>query len=345
MSKRRGLGRGLGALIPGAEVEAPERESGALRLVRTDAINPNPHQPRSLMDEEALEELTASIEEHGLIQPLIVHEEEDGRYTLIAGERRWRASQRAGLTEVPVVVKEASPQAMLELALIENIQRADLNPLEEATAYRQLIDEFGLTQAQVAQRVGKSRPAVANFVRLLDLPPEVQEAVVLGELSGGHARTLLGLTEAGDQITLMRTILSKDLSVRQTESIVRTATQMPPKVQQALLQGRLSADHAEILLRLPNPEQQTAMMQTIVNKGLSVQQTAESVEKQLAGVRPRSRKTGKPAPEMVWLESQFQQSLGTRVNIQKSGEGGKVVIHFYSDEELQAIYEAIVGED
>lgn len=348
MSKRRGLGRGLGALIPGGDEETPQQaspESGGLRVVALDSINPNPRQPRSYMDDEALDELAASIEEHGLIQPLIVNEEGDGRYTLIAGERRWRASQRAGLVEVPVVVKDATPQAMLELALVENIQRADLNPLEEAAAYRQLIDEFGLTQAQVAQRVGKSRPAVANFVRLLDLPPEVQEAVVRGDLSGGHARTLLGLPSPDEQIALMRTVLAGDLSVRQTESIVRLVEQMPPKVRVALLLGQLSAEHAQVLMRLPNPEQQVAMMQTILNKGLSVQQAAESVEKQLAGVPPPSRKIVKPAPEMVWLESQFQQSLGTRVNIQKSGEGGRVVIHFYSDEELQAIYDAIVGDD
>lgn len=348
MSKRRGLGRGLGALIPGGDdEETPEQApaSGGLRLVALDTINPNPRQPRSTMDDEALDELAASIEEHGLIQPLIVNESGDGRYTLIAGERRWRASQRAGLVEVPVVVKEASPQAMLELALIENIQRADLNPLEEAAAYRQLIDEFGLTQAQVAQRVGKSRPAVANFVRLLDLPSEVQEAVVGGELSGGHARTLLALQAPDEQVTLMRTILGRDLSVRQTEAIVRLVEQLPPKVRQPLLQGQLSPEHAQILLRLPEPEQQIAMMQTILNKGLSLQQTTDSVEKQLAGVSPSSRRAPKPAPEMVWLESQFQQSLGTRVNIQKSGEGGRVVIHFYSNEELQAIYEAIVRED
>lgn len=280
-----------------------------------------------------------------MIQPLIVNEAGDGRYTLIAGERRWRASQRAGLTEVPIVVKEASPQAMLELALIENIQRADLNPLEEAAAYRQLIDEFGLTQAQVAQRVGKSRPAVANFVRLLDLPPDVQEAVVGGQISGGHARTLLGLTSAREQVMLMRTIMARDLSVRQTENIVRVAEQLAPKVRQPLLQGQLSAEHAQILLRLPTPEQQAAMAQTILNKALSVQQTADSVDKQLSGAIPPSRRGAKPAPEMVWLESQFQQSLGTRVNIQKSGEGGRVVIHFYSNEELQAIYEAIVREE
>lgn len=286
MSKRRGLGRGLGALIPQGD-DAQEEQSSGLRTVALDAIVPNPHQPRSYMDEDALDELAASIEEHGLIQPLIVNDSGDDGYTLIAGERRWRAARRAGLEQVPVVVKEASPQAMLELALIENIQRADLNPLEEAAAYRQLIDEFGLTQAQVAKRVGKSRPAVGNTVRLLELPERVRQAVVNGEISGGHARALLGLPTEEMRINVMRTIISKGHSVRQTEALVRKMT---------------------------------------------------------SAASPRRREKQRTPPEVVALESQFQQSLGTRVNIKKGSKGGRVVIHFYSDEELQAIYEAIVRE-
>ncbi len=287
MSKRRGLGRGLGALIPQGEEAGTSDGADGLRTVPIDAIVPNPHQPRSVMDEEALDELAASIEEHGLIQPLIVNDSGEDVYTLIAGERRWRAAQRAGLTQVPVVVKEASPQGMLELALIENIQRADLNPLEEAAAYRQLIDEFGLTQAQVAKRVGKSRPAVANTVRLLELPEKVRQAVVNGEISGGHARAILGLPTEEMRLNMMNTVIRKGLSVRQTESLVR---------------------------------------------------------KWMSAARPRGRQAQRTPPELVSLESQFQQSLGTRVNITRGAKGGKVVIHFYSDEELNAIYEAIVKE-
>jgi len=293
MTRRRGLGRGLGALIPqgddaeeGAEPQG-ERPASGLRTVAIDTIAPNPRQPRSRMDEAALEELAASITEHGLIQPLIVHDEGDGRYVLIAGERRWRAAQRTGMETVPVVVKEASPQTMLEMALIENVQRADLNPLEEATAYRQLIDDFGLTQEQVAQRVGKSRPAVANAVRLLDLPPKIQQAVVEEEISGGHARALLGL---------------------------------------------------------PTPEAQMAVMRNILKNGLSVRQTEERVRRLKQGEKSRPRPARRLPPELRNLETQFRQSLGTRVNIQQKGKGGRVVIHYYSDEELQAIYEAIVEE-
>ncbi|MFW6062906.1 MAG: ParB/RepB/Spo0J family partition protein [Chloroflexota bacterium] len=287
MSKRRGLGRGLGALIPQGDDADEQQQGSGLRTVALEAIAPNPHQPRSHMDEDALDELAASIEEHGLIQPLIVNDNGDGQYTLIAGERRWRAAQRAGLEQAPVVVKEASPQDMLELALIENIQRADLNPLEEAAAYRQLIEEFGLTQAQVAKRVSKSRPAVANTVRLLELPDRVQEAVVNGEISGGHARALLGLPTEEMRVNTMRTVIRKGYSVRQTEALVRKLT---------------------------------------------------------SAARPRSREKQRTPPEVVALESQFQQSLGTRVNIQKGSKGGRVVIHFYSDEELHAIYEAIVRD-
>ncbi|MCA9980977.1 MAG: ParB/RepB/Spo0J family partition protein, partial [Anaerolineales bacterium] len=178
MSKRRGLGRGLGALIP----ENDQTSQTGLRQINPAQIEPNPHQPRTDFESaEAkikLEELTASIKEHGLIQPLIVTEAGPNQYHLIAGERRWRAAQKAGLETVPVVVKEATPQEMLEMAIIENVQRADLNAIEEALAYHQLKAEFGLTQEQVADRVGKARPTIANLIRLLDLPDTVQNAII-----------------------------------------------------------------------------------------------------------------------------------------------------------------------
>ena len=218
MSKKRGLGRGLGALIPG---DAGDDAQTGLRQVPIASIQPNPHQPRSVMDEEKLAELAASIGEHGLIQPLIVTENE-GRYILIAGERRWRAAQLAGLRELPVVVKEATPQAMLELAIIENIQRADLNPLEEAYAYQQLMDEFGLTQENVSQRVGKGRSTVANLVRLINLPENIQQAVIDGRISGAHARALLPLPTPEMQTAAMNQVIKLTLSVRQTERLVKS---------------------------------------------------------------------------------------------------------------------------
>lgn len=284
MSKKRGLGKGLGALIPGDDSPTETTNTG-LRQVPIEAIEPNPHQPRSKMDEGKLQELADSIKEHGLIQPLIVTET-NGRFTLIAGERRWRASQKAGLNEVPVVVKEATPQAMLELAIIENVQRADLNALEEAVAYRQLMDEFGLTQEVVAQRMGKGRSTIANTVRLLDLPPAVQQAVLDGIISGRHGRELL---------------------------------------------------------RLPTEESQKAALSQIARLDLSVRQTVQLIDSLLAEEKPAPKPRKALPPELADLEIQFRGALGTRVQIEQSGSGGRVVIHYYSDEELNAVYEAIMG--
>ncbi|MEZ4837090.1 MAG: ParB/RepB/Spo0J family partition protein [Caldilineaceae bacterium] len=201
--RRRGLGRGLDALLGSTtDPELQERlvaetATGAVRMLSVSAIVPNPHQPRTHFDPNALVELAASIAEHGVIQPIIVTEtpSQPDRYWIIAGERRWRASQAAGLEEVPVIVREATSQQLLEWALVENVQRADLNPLEEAAAYQSLLDEFNMTQAQVAERVGKSRSAVANAVRLLALPASVQSALNDGAVSAGHDR-LLALPEA-----------------------------------------------------------------------------------------------------------------------------------------------------
>lgn len=236
--RRRGLGRGLGALITNSAVAAEQEretliqqaEEGGIRLLPVDEIVPNPHQPRTLFNPEALAELAASIAEHGVIQPLIVTESPDQpqRYWLIAGERRWRAAQQAGLEQVPVIVREASPQQLLEWALVENVQRADLNPMEEAAAYEALMSEFQLTQAQVAERVGKSRSAVANAVRLLGLPAPVQAAVTDGQISAGHARALLSLPDSAAMEKALDEVLGRELTVRQTEALVRRLLEPPP---------------------------------------------------------------------------------------------------------------------
>ena len=215
--KKAGLGRGLEALIPRARVEA------TVQLIEIERIVPNARQPRQHFAPEALRELSESIRTHGVIQPLIVTQlksaegDARARYQLIAGERRWQASKLAGLAAVPAIVREANSQEMLELALIENIQRADLNPLEEAQAYRHLLDDFKLTQEQVAARVGKSRVAVANMVRLLKLPEEARHALSDGRISEGHARALLRLETAMEQRALLKRILDEGLSVRQVE--------------------------------------------------------------------------------------------------------------------------------
>lgn len=298
----RGLGRGLGALIPTSvapspTVEPASNELSGLRQVPVEDIVPNPRQPRATITPDALAELAASIREHGIIQPLIVtrgHSTDRAPYQLIAGERRWRAAQLAGLKSVPVLIKEATPQQLLELALVENIQRADLNALEEAAAYQSLIAEFGLSQHAVADRVGKSRVAVANILRLLRLPDPIKALLMEDALSEGHARALLGLEDDESMCRAAEQIVARNLTVRQAEELVRRL-QAVADAAQAITEGQAAPDD-------PN------------------------------------------ASHTRRLEEAFRGALGTKVALSRGRRGGKLIIHFYSDEELQTIYEHIVGE-
>jgi ParB family chromosome partitioning protein len=222
VEKRPALGRGLSALIPDAPAPAaPERALD----VDTDLLRPNKFQPRTEMHDERIEELARSIKAQGIIQPIVVRRVDAG-YEIVAGERRWRAAQRAGLMKVPVVVRDIPEDRLLAVALIENIQRENLNPIEEAHAYRRLADEFHLTQEQIADAVGKDRSSIANFVRLLRLPNEVRASVASGALSMGHARALLGVTDEQALLKLAQEIVSRNLSVRETEALIRK-TQTP----------------------------------------------------------------------------------------------------------------------
>ncbi len=287
--KKRGLGKGLEALLSEGERRGARRVMGDItEEIPIDQIAPNPHQPRRHFDEEALAELAASIRVHGVLQPLILARADPTSpvpYYIVAGERRWRAAKMAGLTHVPAIVKDATRQQLVEWALVENVQRADLNPLEAAAAYKSLIDGFGLTQAQVAERVGKSRAAVANTLRLLNLPPEAQAALLEGKISEGHGRALLSLDDLDLQRKVLREIISKRLSVRQTEVLVKRLREAPVSKEKE-----------------PPP----------------------------------------PDPELQAVERAFREVLGTKVEVRKGKRGGQIVIHFYSDEELQALYEAIV---
>ena len=227
--RKRGLGRGLGALIPGGSPQQ-ERERPELEPERTAAIRsivPNPFQPREVFDETAIDELAASIREKGLLQPLLVRPAPNG-FQLIAGERRFRAAQRAGLDRVPITVREVDDVEALELALIENLQRENLNPVEEARAYKRLSDEFDLSQEDIAPRASKSRPAVTNSLRLLQLPPSVIAQLESGELSAGHGRSLLALDSAQAQTAVAREAATRRLSVRDTEKMVRERRLPPP---------------------------------------------------------------------------------------------------------------------
>jgi ParB family chromosome partitioning protein len=270
-----GLGRGLEALIPRA-IDAPAAQ------VPIDRVRPNPYQPRNAFDEEGLAELAASIATHGVIQPIVVRGSADGGYELIAGERRLRAARLAGLSQIPAVIRESQASELLEIALVENVQRADLNAIEEASAYRELIDGFGLTHEAVAHRVGKSRVAISNSLRLLDLAPETRAAIIDGRISEGHGRALAALTVAELQRAVLQVVLERHLSVRQTEELVR--------------------------------------------------------RKRDASTSPRRRVLSE---DLADLEAQLRGILATKVGIVRTRKGGRVVIDFYSDEELDRIYAII----
>jgi ParB family chromosome partitioning protein len=234
--KRPGLGKGLDALIPQAETATSQTSSestGGVMEVPIHSIAPNPRQPRENFDTTELAELTTSIQEHGILQPLIItHGELANQYTLIAGERRLMAAKQAGLETVPIILRDSSEQERLELALIENVQRTDLSPLETAHAFRQLSDEFNLSHGEIARRVGKSRVAITNTLRLLNLPPSVQEALQSEKITEGHARALLALATSQAQAAALQTVLDKGLNVRQTEDLVRRLSGEKPTQKQ-----------------------------------------------------------------------------------------------------------------
>jgi ParB family chromosome partitioning protein len=277
-SRAFGLGRGLDALIPAG------REDNAVLEVPLDRIERSPNQPRSDFDEALLGELAASIAVHGVIQPVIVRNLADGGYQLIAGERRLRAARLAGLDTIPVVVHDASDGTdSLELALVENLQRADLNPIETALAYRELIDRFGLTHEAVARQVGKSRVAVSNALRLLDLAPETRQAIIDGRITEGHGRALAAVTIPELQRAVLGVVLERQLSVRQTEELVRRKREEGPATSERRALGHDLQD----------------------------------------------------------LEAQLRGLLATKVGIVRTRRGGRLVIDFYSDEELDRLYSII----
>lgn len=243
---RKGLGRGLGALIP--EVEVNERDRDSILELDIREVHPNPHQPRKEFDQARLEELATSIKEHGIVQPIVVRPMGNG-YEIVAGERRWRAAGLAGLSKLPALVREFSEAEAMEIALIENLQREDLNPLEEAEAYRVLMESFKLTQEELAQRLGKSRSQIANTLRLLQLSPLAREEVRAGRLTMGHAKVLLGVGDADQQAALAKRAVTEGLSVRQVEDLTRAAVSKP-KVELSRSSHQMSPDLLEVESRL-----------------------------------------------------------------------------------------------
>ncbi len=280
--QKQALGKGLGALIPDlSTLDEKKKEALGIIEIELDKIIPNEYQPRKFFDDGRLKELAASIREQGVIQPVIVHRV-GTNYGLIAGERRWRGARLAGLRTVPALVREATKRELIEQALIENIQREDLNPLEAAEAFKRLQEEFKLTQEDLAKRVGKERSTITNFLRILGLPKEVKQGLSTGALSMGHAKAILGLDRARDQIQAAALIMKKGLSVREAEALAS---------------------------RLKNP--------------------------------PKEKKAGL-SHELKTVEEKLKKALGTKVSIASRSKGGRIVIEYYSDEELDRILEKII---
>ena len=326
MARRSGLGKGLSALIP---TEVTGDRSSALREVPIGNIRPNPRQPRVNFDEETMSSLAASIKELGVLQPILVRRigaEHSDEFELIAGERRWRASRRAGLNTIPVLIQTSDDTHSLEQALVENLHRQDLNVLEEAAAYQQLIEEFGFTHDQVATRVGKSRTAVTNILRLLQLPSGVQRLLAEGQISPGHARALLGTPDRGYQDVLARQVISGGLTVRAIEDLVRSHN-----------------DEANGVIR---------DIGTSDTEGVPIEAngTGRAGPAQVPSVgRNESENGGIPGPRLLpppgilELEELLSSHLNTRVKVDMSAKRGKVVVEFATLEDLERIYKLMVG--
>jgi ParB family transcriptional regulator, chromosome partitioning protein len=306
--RRPGLGRGLAALIP--QETSSATSSVEIPLAR---IRRNPYQPRMHIDDADLSSLAASIAEHGVIQPILVTETLDG-YQLVAGERRVRAAELAGLVRIPAVIRQLADREQLELALVENLQRTDLDPIEAARAYRQLIDEFGFSQEALSERIGRARSTVANTLRLLDLEAPIQEAVGTGTISEGHARALGGLAAAG-QARVLSIVVERGLSVRETEELVR-------RLRGPRTNGRLDAGGAPS--RVPG----------VATDGGEGDSSAASAANATATTAD---------PEIERMEEELRRALGTKVSVGRTRRGGRIVIEYYSDEELARLFELLVG--
>lgn len=305
VSRRSGLGKGLSSLIPASEV-ADGGDGAFFAEIPTASVAPNPNQPRVHFAEEGLVELAASISEMGVLQPILVRPLDDGEYELIAGERRWRAAQRAGLTSIPAIVRMTDDLSSVEQALVENLHRQDLTPLEEAAAFQQLIEDFELTHDQVATRVGKSRSAITNTIRLLGLPLSVQSLLADGQLSAGHARALLGTPDRARQEALARAAVAEGWTVRTTEQAVRgEGADQPMPVEPAPATGHSSS--------------------TAIDG---------------AGLTPATQLR---PPGLLELEGLLADRLDTRVSVTMGAKRGKVSIDFADLEDLERIYRLMTG--
>jgi len=328
---KRGLGRGIDALIQGATNQVSEAVSGLealpgsrVALVPRTKLYGNPDQPRKDFDPEQLGELAESIREKGILQPILVEEDPQGRFMIVAGERRFRAAGIAGLDEVPVIIRSFSEAERLEIALIENIQRENLSPVEEAKAYRQLIESFGLSQEEVAQKVGKSRSVIANALRMLKLPEEIQRALTTGELSPGHARAILAVTEGPEaQVSMFQRIQEFDLTVREAEALSK------------LINGGIPVEEGLPRLRSPKDEGELSIQSEKDILDLSRGATVVKGKEQTPASPRRS-------PELWEMEENLIRSLGTKVAIKGDEKSGRIEVSYYSQEDLERVFDLLI---
>lgn len=289
MNNKKRLGRGLEALIP-----VDERADEGISELRVNDIEPNMNQPRKVFDDEKIVELAKSIKKHGVVQPIIVRKEETG-YKIIAGERRWRAAKIAGLKRIPALIKDLSSREMIEVTLIENLQREDLNPVEEAEAYEKLISEYNMTQEEISEIVGKSRPSIANSLRLLNLDDEIKKNIIDGNITSGHARAILGLNNKENQKKVMEEIIKKEYNVRETEMLIK-----------------------------------------------KINEKEMHIENESSKKEERDGKGKKEAEiEMKALEESLKNILGTKVKLIHGKKAGKIIIQYYSAEDLERILDII----
>lgn len=312
MSKR-GLGKGLGALLPSTD-DTPREAAQEIEIAR---IHPNAEQPRQLFDPEKLEELAASIREHGIVQPLLVRPTASG-YEIVAGERRWRAAKLAGLKKVPAVVRELSGSQVMEIALIENLQREDLNPMEEARAYKRLLDEFGMSQEQLAKRLGKSRSQVANTLRMLQLEPEVQTLVEQGDLTMGHAKAVLALDDPKQQVEFAQRVVEQKLSVRETEDAIRQALQP--------VASSTATDPAQVS-----------------ESSAGTGGTSTASDKRAVAPGP-GRGAAKDA-SLLAVEAELRARFGTPVTIQPGTAKGSIELTYFGEDDLIRLVDMLLGRD
>lgn len=330
------LGRGLDALIP-EQPDIVSAQTEGIRMLSVSDIDTNQNQPRRSFDEEALHQLAESIKSSGVLQPLLVVPK-GSRYQIVAGERRFRAALEAGLSDVPCVVRDLTPEQQMEASLIENIQREDLNAIEEAMAIRQLMDSFGYTQDKAAQRLGKSRPALANLLRLLTLPLDIQAAVAEKKISAGHARTLVNIENPALQKILANSVSQDNLSVRDLEKIVK----LPLPILDDLAAERLQVGHVLVLIGLDDPGRQMELAEQVVRDRLAVWQ----LEKLLAPAGEKQPIKEQPTPRVLTaqledMRDRLNNVLGARTIIKGTEKKGVITINYYNSLELEKIYQCL----